>query len=77
MSTATVGSRYQVVIPATERRKVGLKPQDKVSVEVAEGTIVIRPIDARQFRGIGKELKDKGNPVSYVRELREEWKTRP
>ena len=73
MSTATVGARYQVVIPAKERRLVGLKVHDKVAVEVDDGVIVVRPIDARRFRGIGKELPAGRGPVQYVRELREEW----
>lgn len=73
MSTATVGSRYQVVIPARERKQVGLKVHDKVAVEVADGVIVVRPIDARRFRGIGKDLAERRGPVQYVRELRKEW----
>jgi len=73
MSTATIGSRYQVVIPAAERRKIGLKPKDKVSVDVLENTIVIRPIDARHYRGLGEALRDGRDGVDYVRELRAEW----
>ena len=73
MSTATVGTRYQVVIPAQVRRQVDLKPRDKVSVEVENGAIVVRPIDARRFRGIGKGTRATSDPVGYVRELRAEW----
>ena len=76
MSTATIGSRYQVVIPAAERRQVGLKPHDKVSVEVADGAIIIKAIDARQFRGLGQDLKSRRDPVSYVREMRAAWGAR-
>ena len=73
MSTATVGARYQVVIPAPVRRQVDLKPHDKVSVEVEGGAIVVRPIDARRFRGIGDAVRTRKDPVNYVRELRAEW----
>lgn len=77
MSTATIGSRYQVVIPAAIRRQVDIKPHDKVSVEVDGGAVVIRPIDARRFRGIGKSTRATRDPVGYVRELRAEWETGP
>lgn len=76
MTTATVGTRYQVVIPATERRKIGLQPHDKVAVEATGNAIVIRPIGAAELRGIGKALHAGEDAVQYVRELRAEWDTR-
>ena len=76
MSVATVGSRYQVVIPAAERRKLGLKPHDKVSVEVEGDAVVLRSVSRRACRGIAKDLYDGKDAVAYVRELRAEWEGR-
>lgn len=73
MSTATIGSRFQVVIPAAERKTIGLKPDDKVSVDVSDNAIIIRPVDARHHRGLGKELADGCDAADYVWELRDEW----
>jgi bifunctional DNA-binding transcriptional regulator/antitoxin component of YhaV-PrlF toxin-antitoxin module len=59
--------------PAGERRKIGLKPRDKVAVDVQGDAIVIRPVDARHHRGIGATLYDETrDALDYVRELRAE-----
>ncbi len=76
MSHATVGQRYQVVIPALEREKLGIQAGDKVAVEVVDDHLELRVIDVRNLRGIGRELVSSEDPVNYVRELRAEWGTR-
>jgi AbrB family looped-hinge helix DNA binding protein len=76
MGTATVGARFQVVIPLAERKKIGLRAHDKVAVTAARDAIVIRPLKAAVLRGIGKDLADSRDAVAYVRELRAEWGTR-
>ncbi len=73
MSTATVGQRFQVVIPSAEREQLDIQPGDKVAVQVVGDHLEVRIIDARQLRGIGKSLKQEADPVNYVRELRAEW----
>lgn len=74
MTTATIGARYQVVIPLRERRLLGLSPHTKVSVEVSGGAVVIRPLEPGSWRGIGRELADGSDATDYVRELRAEWR---
>ena len=44
MSTATIGTRYHVVIPKREREALGLRPHTRVTVEVLDGAVVIRPL---------------------------------
>ncbi len=58
MTTATVSSKSQITLPAAACRQVGIKPHDRVLVEVREGTIVIRSApDLMQFKGaLGKAL---------------------
>lgn len=78
MTTATVGSRYQIVIPRAERAKIGLKPAEKVEVHAQNGQLVITPARGRKsWYGIGRELHDGTDATDYVRKLREEWKSRP
>lgn len=58
MTAATVSSKSQITLPAAACRKVGIKPHDRVLVEVREGAIVIRSVpDLMGFKGVlGKSL---------------------
>ena len=58
MTAATVSSKSQITLPAAACREVGIKPHDRVLVEVREGTIVIRSApDLMDFKGdLGKAL---------------------
>lgn len=76
MTTATIGARYQVAIPAKERKRLALKPHQKVLIEQRDDEIVIRQLGGSTFRGITKALKTKEDPVDYVAKLRAEWDQR-
>jgi len=58
MTTATVSSKSQITLPAAACREVGIKPHDRVLVEVRGGVIVIRSApDLMGFKGsLGKAL---------------------
>jgi AbrB family looped-hinge helix DNA binding protein len=58
MTTATVSSKSQITLPAAACRQVGIKPHDRVLVEVREGAIVIVSApDLQAFKGVlGKAL---------------------
>jgi antitoxin PrlF len=44
MGIATVNSKWQITIPAEVRKKLGLKPGDRVRfIEVANGEYLLRP----------------------------------
>lgn len=75
MSTATVGTRYQVVIPKREREQIGLRPHAKVIVDVSNGAVVIRPLPEQGWRGVGRELADGTDATDYVKKLRSEWES--
>jgi len=77
MTTATIGSRYQVVIPRKERDRIGLKPHSKVAVETRGDCIMIFRLEENGIRGIGRELRDGIDATDYVRQLRQEWAERP
>jgi len=76
MTLATIGTRYQVVIPREERRKIGLRPKDKVAVSVKDGAILVRPVGKGRLRGLGKEIADATDATDYVRRIRAEWEER-
>jgi AbrB family looped-hinge helix DNA binding protein len=73
MTQATVGKRYQVVIPLKERKKLNIRPNIKVEVVVEGDRLVIYPLSPSHLRGIGREAADGGDPMDYVRKLRSEW----
>jgi AbrB family looped-hinge helix DNA binding protein len=76
MTEATIGARYQVVIPKNERRRLRLKPGAKVEVQAENDRIVIYPAATKGWRGIGKDIADNGDASDYVKRLREEWRER-
>ncbi|MFA5043679.1 MAG: AbrB/MazE/SpoVT family DNA-binding domain-containing protein [Kiritimatiellia bacterium] len=76
MSTATVGSRYQVVIPREVRKQMTLRPHSKVNIEVRDYCLVVYPVNVAGWRGIGKALANGNDAVDYVRALRSEWNRR-
>lgn len=76
MSIATIGARYQVVIPLKIRRKAGLKPGQKVHVMHENGRIVIEPAGHTKLRGVLRESDTPYDAVDYVARLRREWDSR-
>ena len=77
MTEATVGSRYQVVIPKQERKRLKLRPGSKVEVQAEKDHLLIYPIGGQSWRGIGKDIADGVDATDYVKRLREEWRDRP
>ncbi len=73
MSTTTIGTRYQVVIPKRERELLGLRPHAKVTVDVSDGAVVIRPLPDDGWRGVGRNLANGTDATTYVKKLRGEW----
>jgi AbrB family looped-hinge helix DNA binding protein len=76
MTIATIGKRYQVVIPLRERKKLNIKPNSKVEVTTEDDKLIIYPISPTSFRGIGRDLSDEKDATDYVKKLRREWNER-
>jgi len=76
MTTATIGSRYQVVIPREARKQIALRPHSKVNIEVRDHCLVVYPVNVAGWRGIGKALANGKDATDYVRSLRAEWSSR-
>ncbi len=58
MRISTVSEKGQITLPASFRKKLGIRPHDRVVIEGDERAIVIRPApDIFQFEGfLGKGL---------------------
>ena len=77
MLSVKISTKHQIVVPSAVRRELHLQPGDRLTVEVREGEIVLRPRPEKaseRLRGLGKGLY--GDPVEYVRRLRDEWEDR-
>jgi len=62
---ATVGSKGQIVIPQTIRRKLGIKPKTKLAICSKSGRLVAAKVEAPS---VGEELK------ALFREVDERYK---
>jgi len=56
MPTATVSAKGQITLPVSSRRALGIKPHDRVTIEVRRDEIVVKPVpDFFELRGfLGK-----------------------
>jgi AbrB family looped-hinge helix DNA binding protein len=58
MAIATISTKGQVTLPASLRKRLGMKPHDRVSIESTEEGILIKPVPSLfDFEGFaGKAL---------------------
>ncbi len=66
METAYVTTKGQLVIPASIRRKLGIKPGTKVCFVEREGEILFQPVTKEYIRSVCGMLK---SPTSVTQEL--------
>jgi AbrB family looped-hinge helix DNA binding protein len=53
MTTLKISDKGQITLPATMRRKLRLEPQSRVTVEVRDDAIVLRPVKSiKELEGI-------------------------
>ena len=72
--SAKVSTRNQISIPSEARRRLGIEPGDRLSVEIVDEALVLRRRPARasdRLWGIGRGLYGPA-PVAFVREIRDE-----
>ncbi len=74
--TVKVGPKYQVVIPKELRKKLRIKPKDKVLIEEIEGMVIVIP-KPKSFtgflKGLGKEVWEGEDAIDYVKRERRSW----
>lgn len=75
MLSVKVSSKYQISLPSAVRRELGIAPGDRLSVEVVTDALILRPradLPSDRLRGLGRQAWVGVEPVTYVRELREQ-----
>ncbi|MBI2595973.1 AbrB/MazE/SpoVT family DNA-binding domain-containing protein [Candidatus Daviesbacteria bacterium] len=80
MQMATVGTKYQVVIPKEVRKKIkGLEPGSKLMIQLNEETITLKPIKQNwsdKNYGAFKRYWKGVDPIAEVEKMKEEWEER-
>ena len=72
---STVTQKGQVTIPGELRRALKIKPKDRVSFELVDGEVRLRPMQSRILAGYGA-VTPKARPEDFRRmrqEVEEEW----
>lgn len=82
MQQATIGTKYQIVIPKEIRNKVkGLKPGTKVKVSSLDSqTVEIKKVElnwVERTRGIATEAWKGINTTAELEKMRNEWDRKP
>jgi AbrB family looped-hinge helix DNA binding protein len=76
MLSAKVSTKNQISIPSEARRRLGIEPGDRLSVEIIDEAMVLRRRPQRASERLWGIAAGKGwyepDPVTYVRELRDE-----
>jgi len=62
----------QIVIPATLRRKYGIKTGTKIIVTDIGDAIVLKPVTEQYLRNLQGSLKDKGGLKALIEERRKD-----
>lgn len=74
MLSVKVSTKHQIAVPSEARRVLGIKAGDRLMVEIRGEELVLKPRPrgaAERLRGIGQGTY--GDPVAFVRALRDEW----
>jgi AbrB family looped-hinge helix DNA binding protein len=79
MASVKVSRKNQIAVPAAARRRLGIRPGDRLEVEVGDDAIVLRPRPtgvADELRDLAPELWQGIDAATYLRDLRDEWSRR-
>ena len=79
MTVATVSSKSRITLPVAVCREVGIKPHDRVLIEIRQGAIVVRAApDFLALKGVlGKVLSRRKEREIMARAAADRGKTEP
>jgi AbrB family looped-hinge helix DNA binding protein len=76
VQTVKVGSKFRLTLPAEARRRLGIRPGDRLICEVRRNYVLLmrEPESyAEQLEGLHAEIWAGVDPVEYVRRERGAW----
>ncbi len=75
MLSVKVSTKHQISVPSAARRRLGIEPGDRLSVELTDDAIVLRRRPERpseRLRGLGSDVWSGLDPIAHVRKVRDE-----
>ena len=78
MQSVKVSDKFQIAVPASVRRALGIKRGDRLLVDIRGNQIVLRrePSDyATELAGLHAEIWEGVDPNEYIRHEREAWES--
>jgi len=76
MLSVKVSTKHQIVVPSEARRRLGVQPGDRLTVEIIDDAIVLRRRSGSAVERLRGIAKGKGwyepDPDTYLRNLRRE-----
>jgi len=79
MVTVKVSRKNQIAVPAAVRRQLGIRPGDRLTVEVEGAKVILRPEPQSHLDrliNLAPEIWEGVDAAEYIRELRDEWSHR-
>lgn len=78
MQTVTIGTKNQIVIPKTIRKKIkAIKPGAKLNLYISQkNAVVMEPVEldwADRYYGIMKGAWKDKDPIAELEKMRDEW----
>jgi AbrB family looped-hinge helix DNA binding protein len=75
MLSVKVSTKNQIAVPSEARRRLGISPGDRLTVQVTDDALVLRRRPASpsaRLRSLGRGVWQGVDPVDFVRGLRDE-----
>ena len=79
-TTVKVSSRNQIALPSEARKKLDIKPGDRLLVQVQDGVLVLipQPEDyVTALAGLHREVWEGVDADAYIDEERDAWQAKP
>jgi AbrB family looped-hinge helix DNA binding protein len=73
MLSVKVSSKNQISLPSEARKRLGIQPGDRLTVEIRDDALVLAPRRkaSERMRGIGRHIWDGIDPVERIRRERD------
>lgn len=65
MKKRKISTKGQITIPAEIRKKLGLEPNDKVSIRLLNDEIVLKPITKEDFFDLAGSVDHEGGEIDF------------
>jgi AbrB family looped-hinge helix DNA binding protein len=79
VTSVKVSKKNQIAVPAAARKQLGIRPGDRLEVEIEDSRLVLRPCRRSivdELIELAPEIWRGIDPDKYINDLRNEWSHR-